>query len=107
MRVLIDAQLPPALAAWIGLQGDEAEHVADVGLLSASDAMIAAYAERMGIVLVSKDANFLLLRLPDWFAFVWLRCGNASNRALQAWLAPRWSKIIDLLVNGERLVEAL
>jgi predicted nuclease of predicted toxin-antitoxin system len=36
---------------------------------------------------------------------LWLRCGNASNRALLAWLEPRWDQVARLLRNGERLVE--
>jgi predicted nuclease of predicted toxin-antitoxin system len=32
MRFLVDAQLPPALAAWIRDQGHEATAVRDIGL---------------------------------------------------------------------------
>ena len=105
MRFLIDAQLPPALARWLRDRGHEAEHVADLGLLGASDVGIAARAEAGGAVLVSKDEDFLTLRLPDRFAFLWLRCGNATNRALIAWLDPRWPEIERLLTGGERFVE--
>ena len=47
MRFLIDANLPFALAHWIGEQGDHAEHVSDAGLASADDRDIWAYAGRM------------------------------------------------------------
>ena len=105
MRFLVDAQLPPALARWLAAQGHKAEHVGEVGLLAAPDAAIAARAERTGAVLVSKDEDFLLLRLPDRFPLLWLRCGNATNRALTAWLEPRWSQVEEHLANGDRLVE--
>lgn len=105
MNFLIDAQLPPALSAWLRERGHEAEHVADVKLVGASDAAIAERAESDDAVLVTKDEDFLALRLPNRFALLWLRCGNATNRALIAWLEPRWAEIERLLNAGERLVE--
>ncbi|MCR5872564.1 MULTISPECIES: DUF5615 family PIN-like protein [unclassified Sphingomonas] len=106
MKFLIDAQLPPALGGWLRARGHEAVHVAEIGMIAASDVEIAARAEADGAVLVSKDEDFVTLRLPDRFAFLWLRCGNASNRALVAWLEPRWSQIQTLLSNRERFIEA-
>jgi predicted nuclease of predicted toxin-antitoxin system len=105
MRFLVDAQLPPALCRWLRERGHEATHVADVGLVAADDAVIANRAEADGVVLVSKDEDFVTLRLPDRFALVWLRCGNATNRALFAWLEPRWDQVEALLRSGERVVE--
>ena len=106
MKFLVDAQLPPALCGWLRERGHEAEHVGDAGLLAASDPEIAARAEADGAVLVSKDEDFATLRLPDRFALLWLRCGNATNAALTAWLEPRWARIEALLSEGERFVEA-
>ncbi|OYY66061.1 DUF5615 family PIN-like protein [Sphingomonas sp. 28-62-11] len=105
MKFLIDAQLPPALCLWLRERGHDAVHVRDIGLLDASDLTIAARAEAAGGVLISKDEDFVVLRLPDRFALLWLRCGNATNQALTAWLAPRWTEIVALLENGERFVE--
>lgn len=105
MKFLIDAQLPPALCGWLRERGHEAVHVSEIGMIASSDAEIAARAEADGAVLVSKDEDFVTLRLPDRFAFLWLRCGNASNRALAAWLEPRWGQIAALLLRGERFVE--
>jgi predicted nuclease of predicted toxin-antitoxin system len=56
-------------------------------------------------VLVTKDEDFLALRLPDRFGLLWLRCGNATNKALTAWLELRWPQIETLLMRGERFVE--
>jgi predicted nuclease of predicted toxin-antitoxin system len=106
MKFLIDAQLPPALAGWLRERGHKAEHVAELGMVAASDADIASPAERVEAVLVTKDEDFFALRLPDRFALLWLRCGNATNRALFAWLDPRWAEIERLLEAGERVVEA-
>lgn len=105
MRFLIDAQLPPALAGWLRERGHEAQHVADIGMVGASDREIAARAEASGAVLVTKDDDFLALRLPDRLGLLWLRCGNATNKALAAWLEPRWLQIETLLAKGERFVE--
>lgn len=101
MKFLIDAQLPPALTGWLSTRGYAADHVATLGMVAASDRAIAALAETNGYVLVSKDEDFLLLRLPDRFGLLWLRIGNATNRALAAWLEPRWPEIERLLISGE------
>lgn len=105
MKFLIDAQLPPALCLWLRERGHDAVHVRDIGFLDASDLTIAERAEAAGEVLISKDEDFVLLCLPDRFALLWLRCGNATNRALTTWLAPRWLEIEALLERGERFVE--
>lgn len=106
MNFLIDAQLPPALCEWLHTRSHGAEHVSSLGLGSASDREIAEHAEQNALVLVSKDEDFVTLRLPDRFAFLWLRCGNSTNRALTAWLEQRWDQIETWLKNGERFVEA-
>jgi predicted nuclease of predicted toxin-antitoxin system len=74
-------------------------------MIAASDVAIAARVEADGAVLVSKDEDFVVLRLPDRFALLWLRCGNSTNRTLVGWLEPRWTRIETLLAGGERLVE--
>ena len=105
MRFLIDAQLPPALTGWLSEQAHHAEHVAAIGLLSASDTAIAAHAAKHGLVLLSKDEDFLVLRRVHPFRFVWLRCGNCTNRALINWLRARWPAALALLQSGNGLVE--
>jgi len=107
MKFLVDAQLPPALCAWLGGHGHEALHVTQIGMGAANDAAIASYAETNGLTLVSKDEDFVVLRLPDRFGLLWLRCGNATNRALVAWLTPRWPQITTLLDRGERFIEVI
>jgi predicted nuclease of predicted toxin-antitoxin system len=106
MNFLIDAQLPPAFCVWLHSRGHQAEHVFELSLGAATDREIAELAEREAMILVSKDEDFVTLRLPDRFAFLWLRCGNATNRALILWIELRWNQIEQWLENGERLVEA-
>lgn len=60
MRFIVDAQLPPALARWLTAQGHEAEHVFDVGLAEASDAVIAQRAVDITAVVITKDEDFVL-----------------------------------------------
>jgi predicted nuclease of predicted toxin-antitoxin system len=105
VRFLIDAQLPPALCEWLRDRGHEAWHVASLGLLAATDATIADRADAENLILITKDDDFLRLRLPDRFVLLWLRVGNATNRALLAWLDPRWSVAERMLETGERLIE--
>lgn len=106
MQFLVDAQLPPVLCGWLRERGHEAVHVSEIDLVSASDAAIAERAVADAAVLISKDEDFVTLRLPDRFAFLWLRCGNATNLALTLWLEARWDRIEALLESGERFVEA-
>ena len=105
MNFLVDAQLPPALCRWLAARGHIAIHMFDIGLVAATDVVIADRAAADDAVLVSKDEDFVTLRLPDRFAFLWLRCGNATPAALTAWLDPRWEQIESLLIAGERFVE--
>jgi predicted nuclease of predicted toxin-antitoxin system len=105
MKFLVDAQLPPALCRWLEARGHEAEHVFELGMAGAADEEVAMRAEESGAILVSKDEDFLIVRLLDRFALLWLRCGNASNRALAEWLELRWERAEALLEEGERLVE--
>ncbi|MEO7170111.1 MAG: DUF5615 family PIN-like protein [Pseudomonadota bacterium] len=105
MKFLVDAQLPPALCRWLEARGQQAVHVADIGLVAASDATIAAYAETHDMALISKDEDFVVLRLPDRFILIWLRCGNATNQALSAWLDQRWNEVSALLAKGEPFIE--
>lgn len=105
MNFLVDAQLPPALCTWLGQRGHEASHITDVLFGAAPDANIVDYVVTTGLILISKDEDFVALRFPERFPLLWLRCGNATNRALSAWLEPRWPEIERLLASGEKFVE--
>ena len=104
MKFLVDAQLPPALCAWLEEQGHEAEHVAELPGQPLPDWSVAERAERDGAILISKDDDFVELRLPDRFVFVWLRCGNVSNRQLQVWLGEQWPGVTRRLEGGARFI---
>lgn len=58
MRFLVDANLSPVVAARLSDDGHDAVHVADVGLLTASDEEILARAGADERVVVSADSDF-------------------------------------------------
>lgn len=58
MRLLLDANLSPALAGPLAAAGHEVVHVAAIGLVSASDAEIFDRAAADGFVVVTADADF-------------------------------------------------
>ena len=107
MKILIDAQLPPALAALLVGAGHQARHVAEVGLRDATDPAVWDHALRERAVIFTKDEDFALrrLRAQTGPAVVWLRVGNSSNLALQRWLMPLLSEIERLVAAGEALIE--
>ena len=107
MNILIDAQLPPALASLLVGAGHQARHVAEVRLRDATDPAVWDYAVREGAVICTKDEDFALRRLRQQTGpmVVWLRVGNSSNLALQRWLMPLLSEIERMVAAGEALIE--
>ena len=58
MQLLIDANLSPRIASRLRDEGHEAVHVADLGMLSASDETILVHAAASGQVIISADTDF-------------------------------------------------
>jgi predicted nuclease of predicted toxin-antitoxin system len=107
LRFLIDAQLPPALVEIFESKGHQAVHVADVGLLTARDAAIRAYAAKAQMVLVTKDEDFVATRRLGGHGpqVVWIRMGNTSNRALSTRRRPVIDQVVAALTGGDAIVE--
>lgn len=57
MRWLLDAQLPPSLAEWLGQHGFEARHVYELLPEGAKDETVWALAVKEQFVLVTKDED--------------------------------------------------
>ena len=97
----------PGLARWLADQGHSAQHVNDIGLARAEDSVIWNHALGVGAIIVPKDEDFAerTARTADGPVIVWLRIGNATNRALLEWLEPRCSSVVQLLIDGNRLIE--
>lgn len=109
MKFLVDAQLPAALALWLREAGHEAEHVNDLGLKNGSDTAVSEQASASGAIILTKDEDFAdrVMRNPKAPVVVWLRVGNATNPALRAWISPRLPGILQLVSQGDRLVEVI
>ena len=108
MRVVVDAQLPPALARRIAAAGHFCEHVADCGLLTAPDPTIRAYATEVGATIITKDEDFAIqLLLHGGPAVVWLRLGNTRRAALLTRVEGDLGRIVAALQSGETLVEVV
>ena len=107
MRFLVDAQLPPALARWLGEHGQPAVAVREKGLRDSDDGSIWNFSTAGGWTVVTKDEGFVerCLSNPDAPTVVWLRIGNCTNRVLLAWLEPLLPEILRRLNAGERVVE--
>jgi predicted nuclease of predicted toxin-antitoxin system len=58
VRLLVDANLSPRVARRLGAAGHDAVHVAEVGLLAATDLEIATYAATEQRVIATSDSDF-------------------------------------------------
>lgn len=108
MTIWVDAQLSPAIAGWIESHlGIEAVAVRELGLRDATDSEIFRAAQKEGIVVLSKDADFphLLSQHGPPPKVLWLTCGNTSNAKLRAVLERSLVKALRLLQEGEDLVQ--
>ncbi len=107
MKLLIDHQLPSALAAFLRRRGHDCTHVANIGLSEAADVVIWDRAERDRAVLVSKDEDFLILvsRPASTGQLVWVRLGNCRNVALLAAFDRVHDRMIAAMASGRRVFE--
>lgn len=107
MRLLVDAQLPPALALWLTSQGHDAEHVFDVALGSSPDSVVWTHALQKAAVIVTKDEDFAVRAQlsGDGPPVVWIRYGNVRRAELLRRFAVVWPGIVEALDRGEPLIE--
>lgn len=108
MIIRVDAQLSPAIAAWVTETFSlQAYAVRDLGLREAADRQIFLSARNTSAVVLTKDRDFvrLLEELGPPPQVIWLTCGNTSNAYLKQVLAGALPQAIKLLESGESLVE--
>jgi predicted nuclease of predicted toxin-antitoxin system len=107
VKLIIDAQLPPSLAAALRQAGCDAVAVREIGLREAKDAAIWNYALQNNGVILTKDEDFAERCMADDQApvVIWLRIGNATNPELFGWFMPRWPSMLARLQAGDRLIE--
>lgn len=108
MTIWIDAQLSPAIAAWIS-QNFPVRSLAlrELGLRDAGDTEIFFDAKIADAVVMTKDSDFvqLLERHGPPPQVILLTCGNTSNARLKEILIRTLNQAIALLQGGERLIE--
>ena len=109
MIIWVDAQLSPAIAAWINRTFDdiEAESVRAKGLHDASDHEIYEAAKKVDAVIMSKDDDFIQLieQRGSPPKLIWITCGNTSNAKMRDILSAALLKTKELLESGENVVE--
>lgn len=82
-------------------------HVAELGLLRATDTEIFARAREASAIVVTKDADFVRLLDRDGPPpqGVWITAGNLTNARLRELVHTHWERVLELLTRGEALVE--
>ena len=108
MTLWLDAQLPPQLANWIQQTLTiKAIALRDLDLRDATDTAIFDAAKNANVVLISKDSDFveLVMRHGAPPKLIWLTCGNVSNAALQTLFNAKRLEAVQLLKDGEAIVE--
>ena len=107
MRFLVDAQLPPALARWLVAEGHEADHVGDLGMQAASDAVILNYALASSSAIITKDEDFAQRKVlaDKGPVVVWIRLPNTRRRDLLAWFEAVLPDVLAALARSETLIE--
>jgi len=109
MKLWIDAQLSPALAAWIteNFSDIKATAVRDLGLRDAEDPVIFFSARTADVAVMTKDSDFVELQQRNGAPpkIIWVACGNTSNAKLKSILLVNLREAVNLLETGEILVE--
>ena len=108
MTLLVDNQLPLALARYLAANGWKCIHVQDVAMESADDRTIWEYAKERGLTIISKDEDFQALAnrqggIPP--QVVWVRLGNCRKAALLQAFSKVLPELRDMLAAGDAVVE--
>jgi predicted nuclease of predicted toxin-antitoxin system len=107
MKLLVDNQLPAALAVHLRSWGLDCVHVLDLGLNTADDLEIWNRAAAEGRIVVSKDEDFLVLasRSSDSGRMIWVRLGNCRNATLLAAFDRTREALLQAIASGQRIIE--
>ena len=111
-RFLIDADLSPRLRQLLEEYGQEAVHVKDVQLGSASDATIADFARRTGRCVFTADFDFADIREFPPRNYAGIVVLTVPRNALPAYIARVAKEFLDKLpalepINGKLIVVEL
>jgi predicted nuclease of predicted toxin-antitoxin system len=109
VKIWLDAQLPPALAAWISTTFQvSCTGVRDLGLRDAEDQSIFDAARAASdVVILRKGSDFLemVLRLGPPPQLLWLTCSNVTNRRPRQLLTAVLPDAMKWLAAGEAVIE--
>ena len=107
MKLVVDAQLPPSLAAALRQAGCDAVAIREIGLREAKDSAIWQYARENNAAILTKDEDFaercLCSQNPP--VVIWLRIGNATNPVLLGWFLPLLPAVLTRIQTGDKLIE--
>ncbi len=93
---------------WLSVTfGLETAALRDLSLRDAQDIEIFAAARAENAVIMTKDSDFinLVCRLETPPQILWLTSGNVTNRNLRQLLSPTLPDALELLRQGEMIVE--
>src|SRR5258708_7725783 len=102
MSLLFDRNLSRRLVRFLATEYPGSEHIDEVGLGTADDQAVWAYAAARGLAIVSKDSDFrhlALLRGPPP-KVVWLRVGNGPTSAVATLLRNREADVRVFLADA-------
>jgi predicted nuclease of predicted toxin-antitoxin system len=108
LRLLVDNQLPLALARHLEVLGWDAVHVSELGMECSSDITIWQYATLHDMVVVTKDQDFQLLSAAQGSIppqVVWVRLGNCRRTALFEAFRRESVMLRQMLSSGAHLIE--
>ena len=107
MKLLVDNQLPEALAVFLAANGIASRHVRQIDLGAASDAEIwdFAAANQFAIVTMDEDFQHFAARYGTPPQVVWVRLGNVRKPVLLAAFAAVLPELRTGLENGTPVIE--
>lgn len=107
MKLLIDNQLPEALAVFLASNGIDSRHVRRFGLGAASDEEVWNFAktEGFGIVTMDEDFQHFAARYGTPPQVVWVRLGNVRKPALLEAFSAVLPGLRAGLENGVAVIE--
>jgi predicted nuclease of predicted toxin-antitoxin system len=108
MKLLVDNQLPLALARFLAANGFQCQHVQDIGMVAMDDRTIWEYAKMHEVAIVTKDEDFPIMadrqgRIPP--QVVWVRLGNCRKAALLNAFQKVLPNLRSMLESGAPVIE--
>lgn len=103
--ILIDEQLPPAIAHFLTELGLEAVHVRSLDLIESPDESIWLIATSSNWVIMSKDSDFLQIAMTTRLGrLIHVGLGNASTGDLRRYLKGHVPRIQQFLQSDSRIL---